>query len=313
MRPLIAALAVAFMFCVWAVAWPLLAQAPSLDDVLKRARQAVVRYEEQAALLLADEQCDQKAFESTLEATGGAYAFRGTPVRVDPKGRRKWQAEMAMIRTRELTAIGYPWTEFRDVTSVDGRPLPDRAQRLSRLFLGSPGWSLEKAREIASESARFNIGGLTRTVNTPAVPLLVLHPANAARFSFDKRGEEVIEKTRAWTVAFREKMAPTLISADNSYCPASGTFWIDPATGEVLRATLQCTPLQAPDCVNQMTVTYRRDARLRMRLPAEMLERPEGLSGKASFGQTGRVWVEGKCTYSNFRRFETAAEMIAPK
>jgi len=216
-----------------AVGWLLSAQTLSLDEVLKRAREAVVRYEEQAALLLADEQCDQKAFESRLEGTSGAFAFRSTPLRVDPKGRRKWQAEVAMVRTPDLAARGYPWTEFRDVVAVDGRPLADRTQRLSRLFLDSAGWSLERVGEIALESARFNIGDLTRTVNTPAVPLLVLHPANAARFSFEKTGEEAIEKTRAWTVAFREKVAPTLISADNSYCPASGTFWIDPATGEV--------------------------------------------------------------------------------
>jgi hypothetical protein len=303
--------AVMFGFC--AIAWPLLGQSPSLDDVLKRARESVARHGEQAQLLLADEQCDQKAFESTLEPTGGAYAFRGVPNRVDPRGRRRWQAELALIRTPTLTAIGYPWTEFRDVVSVDGRPLTDRTQRLSRLFLDSAGWSLESARQIAQESARFNIGSLARTVNTPAVPLLVLHPANAARFLFEKSGEEIIDKIRAWAVAFREKTAPTLISADNSNCPASGTVWIDPATGDVLRATLQCSPLQSPDCVSQMTVTYRRDARLGIRVPVEMRERPEGLSPKTSFGQAGRVWIEGRCTYSNFRRFETAAKMIAPK
>jgi len=302
-----------FTLVLLAVAWPLASQAPSLDDVLKRAREAVARYEEQAALLLANEQCEQKAFESILEATGGAYAFRGSPARVDPRGRRKWQAELAMVRTPQMAATGSPWMEFRDVITVDGRPLADRTERLSRLFLEQAGWSLERARQIAEESARFNIGGFKRTVNTPAVPLLVLHPANAARFSFEQLGEEVVERTRTWKIGYREKTAPTLISSGESYCPASGTVWIDPPTGEVVRATLRCTPLQDPDYTDQITVTYRRDERLGVRVPGEMLERPEGLSGKASFGQAGRVWVEGRCTYSNFRRFETAAKMITPK
>ncbi len=290
------------------------AQAPSLDDVLKRAREAVVRYETQAALLLADEQCDQKAFESTVEASNSSYAFRGTPVRVDPKGRRKWQAELAMVRTPELARTGYPWTEFRDVVSVDGRALPDRANRLADLFLQQAEWTLRRAREIGEESARFNIGTIARDVNTPAVPLLVLHPANSARFSFEKKGEEVVERTRTWQMDYREKAAPTLISAGSGdYCPASGSFWIDPATGDVVRAVLRCAPLRAPDYVNEITVTYRRDPKLGVRVPAEMLERPESLSGKRSFGPPGRAWVEGKCTYSNYRRFETAAKLVPPK
>jgi len=65
--------------------------------------------------------------------------------------------------------------------------------------------------------------------------------------------------------------------------------------------------------MNTITVTYRRDVRLGIRLPAEMLEHPEGDSTKVSFGEPGRLWVEGKCTYSNFRRLETAGRMIAPK
>ena len=204
---------VAFVLAAGALAWPQSLQAPSLDDVLKRAREAVVRYEEQAVLLLADEQCDQKAFESNVETTGGFGAFRGTPVRVDPKGRRRWQAELAMIRTPELTSTGYPWTEFRDVVSVDGQALPDHVSRLSSLFLQQAGWTLQRARDIAQESARFNIGSVARNVNTPAVPLLVLHPANAARFSFEKDREEDVEHIRTWKVDYREKAAPTLIAA----------------------------------------------------------------------------------------------------
>lgn len=305
----------AFTLALLAVAWPLFSQVPSLDDVLKRAREAVARYEQQAALLLANEQCEQKAFESSLEGTagGGALAYRGNPIRVDPRGRRKWQAELAMVRTPDLAARGYPWMEFRDVVTVDGRPLADREQRLSRLFLQQAAWSLQRAREIAEESSRFNIGSVKRNVNTPAVPLLILHAVNAARFSFQKSGEEVIEKTKAWKVDYRERTAPTLISAGDAPCPASGTFWIDPVNGEVLRAVVECVDMQMPAFFNRITVTYRRDERLGMRLPVEMLERQEGNSGKVWYGQPGRLWVEGRCTYSNFRRFETAAKMIIPK
>ena len=292
---------------------PAFTQTPSLDDVLSRARQFVTRYETQAAMLLFDEQCDQKAFESTLESTGGAYAFRGSPVRVDPRGRRKWQAEMAMVRTPESAASGYPWMEFRDVVSVDGRPLADRQNRLSRLFLEQAGWSLEKARQIAEEGSRFNIGSIKRNVNTPAVPLLVLHPVNRTRFAFAKAGTDVVDRKSAWKVDYQERLAPTLISAGDAQCPARGTFWIDPANGNVMRAVLECADSALPDVVNTITVSYRLDERFGIQVPTEMLEHPESNSNKVSYGQPGKLWVEGKCTFSNFRRFETAARMIVPK
>ena len=296
-----------------AIAWPMAGQTPSLDEVLKRARTAVARYQEQAALLIADEQCDQKAFEGGTERSNGRFAFEGNSLRIDPRGRRKWQAELAMVPTPDLAAKGYPWSEFRDVISVDGRPLPDRDGRLARLFLEPAGWSLARAREIADESARFNIGEMLRTTNTPALPLLVLHEANSARFQFDKSGEEVVDKVRAWKIDYHERLAPTLVAAADDYCPASGTFWVDPATGDVLRAVLQCAAMKNPDSVNTLTVTYRRDARLGIRVPAEMLDRQEDSRTRVSWGQPGRRWVEGKCAYSNFRRFDMAGKMIAPR
>ena len=288
-------------------------QAPSLDDVLKRARTAVARYQEQAALLIADEQCDQKAFEGMTERSNSPFAYTGNILRIDPKGRRKWQAELAMVPTPAFAAKGHPWQEFRDVMSVDGRPIPDRGQRLSRLFLDQSGWSLAKAHEIAEDSARFNIGDVLHTINTPAEPLLVLHDVNAARFQFDKTGEETVDKIRAWKINYRERLTPTLIAADDVDCPASGTFWVDPATGDVLRAVLQCTLMNAAENITKITVTYRTDARRGIRVPIEMLEYPEGHATREAWTVPGRTWVEGKCTYSNFRRFDAAARMISPQ
>ena len=51
-----------------------------------------------------------------------------------------------------------PWGTFRDVFEVDGRTLPDRQDRLRRLFLEQPASALARANEIAHESARYNLG-----------------------------------------------------------------------------------------------------------------------------------------------------------
>jgi hypothetical protein len=271
---------------------------PDLSGVLRRAGEVVERYTQTAAVILADEECQQRAYRN-----GAWLAGRGAgDTVVDTIGRRRWKAELALVLIPELSQSGYPWMEIRDVVEADGRPLPDRKARLERMLRTEPEWRTTRAREILAESARFNIGPVRRTTNTPAVPLLILHPPNQARFAFSKIGEERIERIAAWKIAFRETRRPTLIRAgdDGSDMAAAGTLWVDPSTGEVLRSELQCGASE-----NRLTVVYRRHPAFGLRLPLEMQERAAAVKD--------RSWVEGKCSYSNFRRFETGARVIIPK
>ncbi len=272
---------------------PVAVQQPSLDEALGRARQVVSRYVSEAALLLADEQCDQRVSERVIDPGGGSMD--------QPRGRRRWQAEIALVPTPDLSATGYPWIEFRDVVVVDGHPVPDRQERLSQLFLKEKALSMERAGAIVRQGARFNMGG-DRTLNMPSVPLLILHPVNQHRFAFSRMGEATMDDVMVWKVGFQERASPTLIKAAKMECAAMGAFWIAPTTGEVLQADLQCTTSS-----NRITVKYRPQERLRLRLPAEMLERPAN-----SAGGIGITTVEGRCRYSNYRRFETGARLILP-
>lgn len=71
------------------------------------------------------------------------------------------------------------WLNFRDVYAVDRRPVRDRDERLARLFFAAPGVGadvLARAGAIADESARFNLGTLSRNVNVPAMALNFLTP-----------------------------------------------------------------------------------------------------------------------------------------
>jgi hypothetical protein len=296
---------VAVLFGVALCSAPLLPassrEEPSLQDVLRRAGEAVVRYSENVAVLLADERCEQKAFAATYEMGGAAYGFRGAAMqRIDPKGKRTWDAEYALVRTPTMAEAGYPWMDFRDVTRVDGKALSDRDGRLSKLLVGEGEWTLERAREIVNDGARFNIGTVERSVNTPGVPLLVLHPLNQRRFVYSKAGEEPVDKVRAWKIAYAEQAMPRLVGGTGGGCGLTGVAWVEPASGDVLRVVLECG--DPTTTLSRITVSYRLDARLGLRLPAEMLERPESNEGKR--------WVEGKCTYANYRRFETGARLI---
>jgi hypothetical protein len=79
---------------------------------------------------------------------------------------------------------------------------------------------------------------------------------------------------------------------------SSGSFWIDPATGAVLRSELRIAP---PGSVLRavIVVSYLHHDRLDMLLPDDMNE----------IYRAGRNRIEGHATYSNYRRFETAVKI----
>jgi hypothetical protein len=270
-------------------------QSPDLAEVLRRAAQVVARYAEQSAAILAEESCEQRAYQA---AKGVLWA--GAP---EPVEKRRWKAELALVQLPGSAKLGLPWIEVRDVFEVDGKRLPDRQERLERLILTDPDWKETKAREVTEESARFNIGQTRRNTNTPSVPLLLLCAPNQLRFNFAKTGEETIGGVRAWRVTFEEMRRPTFIRAAGTGgdMPSAGTFWIDAGTGEVLRAELRC----GASSENDVRVEYRAHPRFGLRLPFQMIEKV--------VGDEGRSWVEGKCTYSDFRRFETGGKLVVPK
>ncbi len=193
--------------------------------------------------------------------------------------------------------------EIRDVVEVDGKQTAGRKTTLTQMFEGEPNWRISKAREILRESARYNIGPIRRTINMPSVPLLVLYGPNQSRFTFRKTGEETVDGVRVWKVTYSESSTPTLIrsATDGSNMPATGVFWIDAQTGEVVRSELRCAGFSQ----DVLTVRYQRHPTFGLRLPAETTEKAVGVENES--------WVEGKCAYSNFRRFETGARIVAPK
>ena len=78
------------------------------------------------------------------------------------------------------------WQPFRDVFEVDHIPIRDREQRLAKLFLGNKTDSetQERARAIADESARYNLGAVQRTINNPVFALMFLQPDAREHFKF---------------------------------------------------------------------------------------------------------------------------------
>ena len=132
----------------------------------------------------------------------------------------------------------YPqWLGLRDVMKVNGKELAGHDRRLSALFEKPTASAIEQARRIALESARYNIGPITRTINDPALVLELLDARNAHRVRFQKVREGSLNGIPAWIVRFVETGHPTIVRTSMSQdVPARGSAWIDPSTGRVLRA-----------------------------------------------------------------------------
>ena len=272
---------------------------PVLGDVLERVGRYVAGYGEQASLIVAVERYEQRHPDPPL----------GQP------SLRKLVAEFALVKTRDATG----WVAFRDVISVDGKPIGDRQDRLEALFqTGVP--DLAEARRIADESARFNIGPTRRNFNEPTAALFFLLPSSQARFAFTRKGNTTIDGVAAMEIGFKETASPTVIrTADGRDVAAEGTIWVVPADGTILRTRMVVRGFAGPASSSSVDVAFARDERIRLWLPARMTERHEGtmraqstrtLSGRpgASLSLVSAV-VTTTAAYGDFKRFETSSSI----
>jgi hypothetical protein len=184
------------------------------------------------------------------------------------------------------------WIPFRDVYEVDGVAIRDRTDRLLDLFVKAPPDAYRQALRIRNESSRYNLGSGMRDINVPTFALQILTGEWRSRFSFRLRGRERLDEADAAVVEFVETASPTIVvGAQGENIPSRGRFWIDPADGRILRSLLETRPAGN---VNILEVRFRHEPKLDLLVPAEMIERRKG----------GPETLEGRATYSHFRRFK---------
>ena len=180
----------------------------SLDDVLARAGRYAVDYGLALTSVLAEETYTQR------------LVWRNTKTVLSD---RRLRSEIAFVRLVDSTE----WLAFRNVLAVNDAPIPGSDGRLERLFRGSQQSLLEQARLIAGDSARFNLGPITREINVPTTALHFVHPKHLPNCRFDKEGEEDFAGERVWIVRFRERDRGGLIRrGDGRSVPAEGRLWI---------------------------------------------------------------------------------------
>ena len=127
-----------------------IAQDATLDDVLGRASDYIVDYQQRLSGVVSEE-----TYLQVFERRPGTVAQR-----------RELKSDVLLVRPPGASR----YVQFRDVFEVDGRPVRDREERLTRLFL-DPSAGATQMNRIIEESARYNIGNIERTMNVPTLPL----------------------------------------------------------------------------------------------------------------------------------------------
>lgn len=289
-----------FMLVAFFAPEPVASQAlePSLDVVLARAGTYVTEFRTRLSGIVSEEKYEQQA---------------KTPVSTGRRGFPKYTYEHVVLKS-DFLLVRPPGSdrnvEFRDVYEVDGRATRDREERLTKLFLNPSGSSEVQIRSIINESARYNIGLIGRTLNTPTLALLVLDPVFQVRFEFARADESSPElefatalpdDSTVWVLEYEEVQPDTLVRGrDNKDLPIRGRFWIEPRDGRVLASELIAKDSEVEATLD---VRYQGEAILGQFVPVEMRERYHDRYGSQ---------VDGTATYSNFRRFQVNVEETLP-
>ena len=284
MRLLLAAVVVAF-------ASPLagLAQ-PENQDLVARVGAYVNQFYLSFGSVVAEERYEQ--------------AVRRAPGSSTTSVRRGDSGPVATTLVSDFLLVQVPgegWMPFRDVFERDGQQVRDREERLAKIFLSGTGASLDQARAIMNESARYNIGNVQRNINTPTLVLVFLTDDQRPHFSF-KIGKSEDEGV---VIEFRETVRPTFVRTSNDRdLPVNGRLWVDEQDG-----TIHKTELHAVDTNVEahITVTYTQEPGLGLWVPSRMDERYRAGRDSAE--------VRGTATYSRFRRFQvkTSENIDDPK
>lgn len=285
------------------------------DDVIERVGRYVLSYEKLGSAVVAEEVYLQQVRDRS-ESGGRAGVHDRTGVGAgtdwaDERRRALTERPGREARHRELRSdvllVQLPdrsWYGFRDVIEVDGHAVRDRLDRLQQLFLRSQ----QKSQQIVDESARYNIGQITRNINLPTFALGLLHPGYRDRFSFRYVVERAEGGEPRGVLSFVESTRPTLVRGDGDIdVPVMGRAWVVPSTGAVLRTELIVGGERSPRA--RTTVSYAWDEAIGLFLPQEMLETYDQPAAPTA------PYVECRAQYSNFRRFQvkTDEKIVIPK
>jgi hypothetical protein len=248
------------------------AQGDKKDELLAKATLYVAQFVDQFSNVVAEETLVQ---ETTV-----------------PRRKRTMKSDYLLVRYPE----DVQWHSFRDVSEVDGKPVRDQQERLTKLFLEPSESALRRARDLADAGARYNLLNIG-TINNPLLVMAFLQEGYRERFRFNLAGLEKKLGPTVRQVQFQEWKIPSLIKGNsNADILSRGLVWIEEDTGRVVKTELQLGARTAS--MIRVTTLYKFDEELGINVPIEMRDwYPDG---------TGEI--RGVATYGRFRRFQVKTD-----
>jgi hypothetical protein len=195
----------------------------------------------------------------------------------------------------EFMLVGYPGSTqalmtFRDIREVDGKPVGDQNERITRLFLEPFENAIRRAQEIHRDGLRHTIEN--GRMMDPLTVIGYLQPAYLGNFRVSRGGlaKNLGPYVREITLTPLENRSatPRVMVSRSPFKPARA--WVAEDTGAVLKTELRSGFGVRSEIT---TTTFAMDATLEMPVPVEM--RDEYPRGRDDF--------IGVAKYSNFRRF----------
>jgi hypothetical protein len=269
------------------------ARQPTLPEVLKLSADYVANFRKQLSGIVAEE----------------TYVQSVTVISRIPQGYtrnpyRTLKSDLLLVKP----AGADRYVELRDVFELDSVSLHKEQGRLETLLRDTSLSADAKIGEIVRESAKYNIGSITRTINTPLMPLQFLDAATQRRFRFkhlpkaapvfsDPKDQVANDapvfrvSTEMWTIGYEEQERPTIIRRpEGRDQPAKGRFWINPSDGSVLISELI---VDGGGVLATITVSYQSEPLMGFLVPVEMREtyirNPERISGHATYGKFRQI------------------------
>lgn len=261
-----------------------------LGTVLRLAGEYVRAYQDRLSEIVAEEHYVQRSGLDYLAGSRKLGESAGDSERV-------LKSDIMFLR-------GYvgedSWVGVREVFEIDGEPADEARGHLRALLMDTTTPIAFRLRALADQQARYNLGELYRTINVPNSALQFIRTDRQRRMRYKRAGVASLQGIEAWRVTFDERERPTLIrTPQGKDVRSTGTFWIDPRTGAVLRSELHAGEDRQRGFRSIIIVSYRRHDRFDMLLPDDMNE---------LYAARGRR-IEAHATYGNFRRFETDARI----
>ena len=263
----------------------LTAQRNRTDEVLAREAAYLREFVQRFSNVVAEERYVQDAKTVPRARTRGA----AVPSRLFTR-HVELMSDFLLVKLKESGE----WLAFRDVFDVNGEPVRDRDERLTKLFINPTQSILDEANAIALEGARYNLGSAERTINNPLLVLAFLQATYQPRFRFSLNTSDKDAGPGIWVLEYKEQSRPTLIreQSNGGDVVAKGRIWIESESGRVVKTELAVNEL------DNIVTLFRFDERFRIAVPVEMREEY----------WTDSESIVGVASYSRFRRFHVTTD-----